>query len=189
MGCSFHRGRKMCGRVGNVRALPPPSGAPAGRCDVARARQQCQRPQGRMRISGPTHLHHTYDEGTGDERAPGGGHSVSRRARFHAERARGWVDGGTRPPSRSASCGLCGSGRWGCRSKGNACGGGATFSFGPSYGVTVAYVNRGHESLDGLIAIPEGAFAEVDLPVPGVSVWEERKCAWVEVTGEVEHIK
>lgn len=29
----------------------------------------------------------------------------------------------------------------------------------------------------------------MDFPAPGVEVYEERKCPWVEVTGDVEHIE
>lgn len=60
----------------------------------------------------------------------------------------------------------------------------ATFSFCPACGGTVAFVNRGYPGLEALIAIPVGAFAEVDFPAPGVEVYEQRKCPWVEVVGE-----
>ena len=65
-------------------------------------------------------------------------------------------------------------------------GGTATFSFCPACGVTVAYVNGGHPEIEGLVAIPVGTFAEVDFPAPGVEVYRERKCPWVEVTGDVD---
>lgn len=62
----------------------------------------------------------------------------------------------------------------------------ATFSFCPACGRTVAYVNRGFPELEALIAIPVGAFAEVDFPAPGVEVYGERRCGWVEVVGDME---
>lgn len=68
-------------------------------------------------------------------------------------------------------------------------GGTATFSFCPACGGTVAYVNGGHPQLEGFIAIPVGAFAEVDFPAPGVEVYEERKYPWVAVTGDIERWK
>jgi hypothetical protein len=62
-------------------------------------------------------------------------------------------------------------------------GGVATFTFCPTCSGTVAFVNAGMEDL---IAIPVGAFAEVDFPAPGVEVYAERKCGWVEVVGDME---
>jgi hypothetical protein len=39
-----------------------------------------------------------------------------------------------------------------------------------------------------LIAVALGAFADPDFPGPYFSVWEQRKHAWVTITGdEVEH--
>ncbi len=59
------------------------------------------------------------------------------------------------------------------------------YSFCPVCGSTVAYVGEG---FPGLTAVPVGAFADPDFPRPRFSVYEHRKHAWVEITGdEVEH--
>lgn len=60
-------------------------------------------------------------------------------------------------------------------------GGRATYSFCPTCGSTVAYVN---DSWPGLIAIPVGAFSDPTFPAPRFSVWENRKHAWVEIAGD-----
>ncbi len=61
----------------------------------------------------------------------------------------------------------------------------ATYRFCPDCGSTLAYVIEGWP---GVIAIPVGAFADPDFPVPRFSVYEHRKHAWVEVGGDdVEH--
>jgi len=61
----------------------------------------------------------------------------------------------------------------------------ATYSFCPTCGTTVAYVIEGWE---GVTAVPIGAFADPDFPAPKFSVYEHRKHAWVEVTGDdVKH--
>lgn len=39
----------------------------------------------------------------------------------------------------------------------------------------------------GIVAVPVGAFADPGFPPPSASVYEERKHAWVTITGEVEH--
>lgn len=44
------------------------------------------------------------------------------------------------------------------------------------------------DKFPGLTAVPIGAFADPNFPAPRHSVWEERKHAWVEVTGDVEHV-
>ena len=60
-----------------------------------------------------------------------------------------------------------------------------TFHFCPDCGSDVHYEIEG--KFDGLIAIPVGAFADLDFPRPRFSVWEERKHDWVEIVGnEVE---
>ena len=60
------------------------------------------------------------------------------------------------------------------------------FHFCPDCGSDVHYEIEGR--FDGLIAIPLGAFEDPDFVRPGFSVWEHRKCDWVEITGpEVEH--
>jgi hypothetical protein len=57
--------------------------------------------------------------------------------------------------------------------------------FCPSCGSTIAYTNEG---LEGLVAIPIGAFADPDFPAPSFSVYEHRKHAWVEITASpLEH--
>ena len=40
---------------------------------------------------------------------------------------------------------------------------------------------------DGLVAIPLGAFEDPFSLHPRFSVWEQRKCDWVEILGDVEH--
>lgn len=57
----------------------------------------------------------------------------------------------------------------------------ATFSFCPECGVTVHYRL---DNQPGIIAIPAGTFADVSFPQPFVSVYEERKPAWVEIRAE-----
>jgi hypothetical protein len=53
-----------------------------------------------------------------------------------------------------------------------------TFSFCPECGATVYYVCGPEPEL---IAITVGAFADPAFPPPAVSVWEERKHAWIAV--------
>jgi hypothetical protein len=57
----------------------------------------------------------------------------------------------------------------------------ATYSFCPECGSTVAYVNEG---MEGVIAVPMGAFADPDFPPPRFSVYEHRKHPWVEIVGD-----
>lgn len=60
-----------------------------------------------------------------------------------------------------------------------------TFRFCPLCGATVYYTAEG---LDGFVALPVGAFADPSFPAPRVSVYEERKHAWVTVPGDdVQH--
>jgi hypothetical protein len=64
-------------------------------------------------------------------------------------------------------------------------GGSATFRFCPQCGATVAYTNEG---LPGQIAIAVGAFADPNFPRPKFSVYENRKHAWLEITGDdIDH--
>lgn len=63
-------------------------------------------------------------------------------------------------------------------------GGSCDFHFCPTCGDTVYYEGKG---LQGGIAIPVGAFADPDFPAPTVSVYEERKHAWVVPPPEAEH--
>lgn len=62
----------------------------------------------------------------------------------------------------------------------------AIFHFCPECGSDVHYVNEG--VFEGLVAIPVGAFDDPFSLSPRVSVWEQRKHDWVEISGdEVEH--
>lgn len=63
-------------------------------------------------------------------------------------------------------------------------GGVAHYFFCPECGATLFYRL---DKFPGLTAVPVGAFADPAFPAPGFSVWEERKHAWVEITGAVEH--
>jgi len=61
-----------------------------------------------------------------------------------------------------------------------------TFHFCPDCGSDVHYEIEG--KFDGLVAIPLGTFEDPYFVRPGFSVWENRKCDWVEILGpEVEH--
>jgi hypothetical protein len=61
----------------------------------------------------------------------------------------------------------------------------ATFYFCPTCGAQVWYRNA---TMPETIAVPMGAFADPNFPAPSFSVWEQRKHAWVQITGEtVEH--
>jgi len=64
-------------------------------------------------------------------------------------------------------------------------GGKMTFTFCPTCGSTVFYVQDGAEQL---IAIPVGAFADSGFPSPTVSVYEERMHSWVAMPRDIEHI-
>ncbi|USG61229.1 GFA family protein [Sneathiella marina] len=61
----------------------------------------------------------------------------------------------------------------------------ATYGFCPECGSTLTYVIEGWP---GVVAIPVGAFADLDFPAPCFSVYEHRKHSWIEIKGdEVEH--
>ena len=61
----------------------------------------------------------------------------------------------------------------------------ATFRFCAECGATVAYVAEG---MPGFTAVAVGAFADPDFPPPTISVYENRKHAWVAVMGDaIEH--
>ena len=61
-----------------------------------------------------------------------------------------------------------------------------TYHFCPECGSDVFYENAG--KFDGLVAIPLGAFDDPYFASPKFSVWEKRKCDWVEILGDaVEH--
>ena len=57
----------------------------------------------------------------------------------------------------------------------------ATFLFCPDCGATIAYRV---DAMEGLVAIPLGAFADPALPPPAFSNFEERKLPWVEIVGD-----
>jgi hypothetical protein len=61
----------------------------------------------------------------------------------------------------------------------------ATFHFCPECGSDVYYTITG--KFDDLVAIPLGTFDEPFFPAPAYSVWEDRMCDWLEITGDVEH--
>jgi hypothetical protein len=61
----------------------------------------------------------------------------------------------------------------------------ATFHFCPDCGSDVYYENNG--KFDDQVAIPLGAFDDPYSLNPRFSVWEERKCGWVELVGDLEH--
>ena len=60
----------------------------------------------------------------------------------------------------------------------------AEFCFCDTCGSTLFYRN---EALPGQVAVAIGAFADPSFPAPWFSIYESRKHAWVEITGEVEH--
>jgi hypothetical protein len=60
----------------------------------------------------------------------------------------------------------------------------ATFYFCPRCGTTVWYEAEG---LEDFITIPVGTFADPAFPAPTVSVYEERKHAWVSLPSRIEH--
>jgi hypothetical protein len=63
-------------------------------------------------------------------------------------------------------------------------GGTCTFHFCPVCGATVYYLP---DDLPEVVAVPVGAFAEPGFPEPRVSVYEERRHAWVSVPEGAEH--
>ena len=60
-----------------------------------------------------------------------------------------------------------------------------TFRFCPHCGATVYFTNS---DMEDVVAIPVGAFADPSFPGPGVSVYEERMHAWVQMPAAIEHI-
>jgi hypothetical protein len=64
-----------------------------------------------------------------------------------------------------------------------------TFHFCPECGSDVHYEIDGKfdDKFNDLIAIPLGAFEDPFSLQPRFSVWENRKCDWVDITGDVEH--
>ena len=66
----------------------------------------------------------------------------------------------------------------------------ATFHFCPECGSDVYYAIEAKDDpkFNDLLAIPLGAFDDPYFLTPAFSVWENRKCAWVEITGPaIEH--
>jgi hypothetical protein len=66
------------------------------------------------------------------------------------------------------------------------------FHFCPECGSDVFYEIDGKfdDKFNDLIAIPLGAFDDPYFASPAFSVWEERKCDWVEITSPgVEHMR
>lgn len=59
------------------------------------------------------------------------------------------------------------------------------FHFCPQCGATVYYEA---EWMEGFLAIPVGAFADPTFPGPNISVYENRKHAWVQVPPDIEHV-
>jgi hypothetical protein len=59
------------------------------------------------------------------------------------------------------------------------------FHFCPQCGATVYYEA---EWMEGFVAIPVGAFADTAFPGPNISVYEDRKHAWVVVPPDIEHM-
>ena len=62
----------------------------------------------------------------------------------------------------------------------------ARFHFCPQCGATVYYEFDG---MPEFLAIPVGAFADPGFPAPSLSVYEERRHAWVEVPPGVERMR
>jgi hypothetical protein len=61
----------------------------------------------------------------------------------------------------------------------------ATFHFCPVCGSTVHYAMEG---MPEFVAIPVGAFAEPGFPAPTVSVYEDRRHAWVGLPPDIQHL-
>lgn len=62
-------------------------------------------------------------------------------------------------------------------------GGTAVFHFCPDCGATVHYTLR---DVPGFVSVPIGAFADPQFPPPRVSIYEERRHAWVSVPEDAE---
>jgi hypothetical protein len=63
-------------------------------------------------------------------------------------------------------------------------GGVCTLHFCPTCGTTVYWTL---DTMPGVIAVAVGAFADPGFPAPTVSVYEDRKHAWVVVPADAEH--
>jgi hypothetical protein len=64
-------------------------------------------------------------------------------------------------------------------------GGSGTFYFCPVCGATLYYRL---DSVEGLIGVPVGAFANPDFPTPSISVFEECMHPWVHLPEGMEHV-
>jgi hypothetical protein len=64
-------------------------------------------------------------------------------------------------------------------------GGVARMHFCPECGSTVFYRL---DAIPGMVGLPVGGFADPDFPQPGVSIYEERRHAWVRVPEGIERI-
>jgi hypothetical protein len=63
----------------------------------------------------------------------------------------------------------------------------ARYRFCPKCGSTVAYEN---EDASGLIAVPVGAFADPNFPLPQSSGYERRRHRWVSIVGgHIDHLQ
>jgi hypothetical protein len=61
-----------------------------------------------------------------------------------------------------------------------------THHFCPDCGSTLHYAVAGFD--DGRIAIPVGAFADPGFPPPTISVYEDRRHAWLGLPADIEHL-
>ena len=57
-----------------------------------------------------------------------------------------------------------------------------SFSFCPSCGATLCWEN---DRMPGFLTVAAGAFAEIALPTPAVSVFTERKYEWITLAAEI----
>ncbi|MEI9989284.1 MAG: GFA family protein [Rhizomicrobium sp.] len=60
-----------------------------------------------------------------------------------------------------------------------------SFHFCPDCGSTVYY---GLDHVPDVVAVALGNFADPTFPAPSFSVYEERKHAWIDIPGDVEHL-
>lgn len=62
----------------------------------------------------------------------------------------------------------------------------ARFHFCPVCGATVFYRM---DAVPGMVAVPVGAFADPGFPRPGVSVYDVRRHAWVQLPDDIERFE
>jgi hypothetical protein len=55
-------------------------------------------------------------------------------------------------------------------------------------GTSTQWVRTNDQGSTAAFHFPIGAFADPAFPAPSVSVYEERMCSWLAITGDVEHI-